>query len=148
VLPIAEKAYGKDHPRVAMLLFNLGLLQSDMDKPADALASHQRSLEIFEKRFGKDHFYVSYALLGVAAALVDLKRAHEALPVAERALAIRDKQADPTATAEADAELADVRAALGERSKARDAAKAALALYEQAGAKDRVTEMRAFLAKH
>jgi eukaryotic-like serine/threonine-protein kinase len=147
-LPMAEKAYGKDHPRVAMLLFNLGLLQNDMDKPADALASQQRSLEIFEKRFGKDHFYVSYALMGIAAALVDLKRAHEALPVAERALAIREKQGDPSATAEAHAELADVRAALGDRSKAREAANTALALYEKAGAADRVAEMRRFLAKH
>ena len=148
VLPMAEKAYGSDHPRVAMLLFNLGLLQNDMDRPADALASHQRSLAIFEKRFGKDHFYVSYALMGVSAALVDLKRAPEALPPAERAAAIRDKQSDPAAAAEAHAQLADVRAALGERGKARDEAKTALALYEKAGAKDRVAEMRTFLAKH
>jgi eukaryotic-like serine/threonine-protein kinase len=97
ILPMAEKAFGPEHPKVAMVLVNLGYHEEALDKPKDALDHHTRALAIFEKKFGKDGAYNSYALLGMGQDLIDLQRPADALPLYERAVEIRTKAGMPPA---------------------------------------------------
>ena len=77
-LRIFEKHYGKDHPRTATILANLGNIWGqlgDYEKKKDLLT---RALEIFEKHYGKDHPEIGTTLanLGVTwGALGDYEKA-------------------------------------------------------------------------
>jgi tetratricopeptide (TPR) repeat protein len=90
-LTLAEKAYGSDHPEVAIRVNNLGsVLKALGDLPA-AKEHYERALAIGEEVYGKDHPNVAIRVnnLGsVLRALGDLPAAKECF---ERALAIDEK---------------------------------------------------------
>jgi len=94
-LDITEKEFGPDHPDVATILNNLGVLyRSEGDYDA-AEPLYKRSLGIREKALGPDHPEVATSLnnLGV---LYASKGDHEkAEPLYKRALAIREKELGP-----------------------------------------------------
>ncbi|HUT75147.1 MAG TPA: FxSxx-COOH system tetratricopeptide repeat protein [Armatimonadota bacterium] len=94
-LAIDEKAFGPDHPQVAVVANNLGSVLQDQGDLAGARAHFERALAIDEKAFGPDHPKVAIRInnLGlVLQALGDLAgaRAHF-----ERALAIDEKAHGP-----------------------------------------------------
>ena len=54
-LAIDEKAFGPDHPNVAIAVDNLGLVLKDLGDPEGARTHFQRALRIFEHFLGKEH---------------------------------------------------------------------------------------------
>ncbi len=64
-LKIFEEVDGRDHPEVAICLFNIGRSYLQQGKPKEAEPAFRRSLAIVEKTFGRDH----RALIGVLEAL-------------------------------------------------------------------------------
>jgi hypothetical protein len=54
-LAVGEKALGPDHPDVAILLGNLGLVLKDLGEYAEARAALERALAILEKSLPPDH---------------------------------------------------------------------------------------------
>jgi tetratricopeptide (TPR) repeat protein len=149
-LSIFERAHGPDHPRVGLTLYNLGLLQLDMQDHAAALETFRRSAPIFEAKLGKDHVVLSYALRGIGGCLVKLGRTTEALPLLERAATIRAASGEPPVV------IGEVQAGLSEvlardpRTRARElaGARAAAARYEQTGDTRIAAEVRRWLDKH
>ncbi|NAT10664.1 hypothetical protein C4E22_03830 [ANME-1 cluster archaeon AG-394-G06] len=79
-LPIAEKAYGPDHPEVAAIVNNLGLVLKALGDLKGAKEHIVRALKIDEEAYGPDHPHVATDVnnLGlVLKALGDLKGAKE-----------------------------------------------------------------------
>ena len=149
-LRITEKAFGADHPRVAMELTNLGALQLERNELDAALASFTRSLTIFEAAVGKDHPYVTYPLRGIGEVLLDQKQDAKALPVLERALAIRVAGKLPAGMI-AETQFLVARARYADRSqhaRAIEDAKAALAAYEVDKDTDDIAEVKDWLRVH
>ena len=54
-LTLAEKAYGRDHPSVAIRVNNLELVLQDLGDPEVAKEHYERALEIFQSFLGEDH---------------------------------------------------------------------------------------------
>ena len=54
-LAIKERAYGSDHPEVALALANLGLAYGNLGDQAKARDMLERALAIFESAYGPDH---------------------------------------------------------------------------------------------
>jgi nucleoside phosphorylase/tetratricopeptide (TPR) repeat protein len=94
-LTIAEKAYGPEHPNVAIRLSNLGTVLHGAGDLKGAKERIERALTIAEKAYGPEHPTVGTLLsnLGtVLAELGDLKGAKERI---ERALTIAEKAYGP-----------------------------------------------------
>ena len=149
-LSAIASVYGSDHPRMAIGLGNYGFLQLKLEDPKGALASFEKSREIFEAKTGKNQPYVAFTLIGAGQALIRLKREADAVPKLERALAIG------TAAHIAPAQLAETHYYLAvalyanpaTRKRARAEATAALALYEKARSKHDADVTRKWLRKH
>jgi tetratricopeptide (TPR) repeat protein len=88
---IREKALGKDHPEVAVLLNNLALLYRIQGHYAEAEPLYQRSLVILEKALGKDHPNVANSLNNLAFLYYAQGHYAEAEPLFQRSLAIWEK---------------------------------------------------------
>ena len=54
-LAIDEKAFGPDHPNVAIRVNNLGMVLKDLGDLDGARKAYQRALAIFEMVLGADH---------------------------------------------------------------------------------------------
>ncbi|PXF60998.1 MAG: hypothetical protein C4B59_06525 [Candidatus Methanogaster sp.] len=90
-LVLAEKAYGRDHPSVAIRVNNLGRVLQDLGNLPAAKECFERALAIDEEVYGSDHPNVAIRVnnLGsVLRALGDLPAAKECY---ERALAIDEE---------------------------------------------------------
>jgi serine/threonine protein kinase/Flp pilus assembly protein TadD len=81
---------GPDHHTRAMALYNLGLLNRDLERFDRAEAYQREALAIRERALGSGHPIVAASLSALARALCDLGRDNEARPLQERALAIRE----------------------------------------------------------
>lgn len=53
-LTMAEQSYGKEHPKVAIILNNLGMLYEMQQKHSEAKSMFQRALRILEMTSGPD----------------------------------------------------------------------------------------------
>jgi tetratricopeptide (TPR) repeat protein len=140
-LAIGEKAYGLDHPEVAIRVNNLGLVLRDMGDLAGAREHFQRALAIGEKAYGPDHPTVARDvnnLGGVLQGLGDLvgARAHF-----QRALAIAEKVygSDHPEVATRVNNLGDVLRVLGDLAGARQHFQRALAIAEKVYGPDHPT---------
>ena len=149
-IQIYRNAYGGEHPRVAMGLGALAQLQGARNDYKGALASWQQALPIFEATLPGNHPNLSFALAGIGDALTELGRTPEAMSYLERALAIREHaKMAPAQIAEIHFYLAAALVtAPGTRARAIIEARAALAMYQQAGDDDDVRELQTWLAKH
>lgn len=87
-LAINEKAFGSDHPTIAIRLNNLAQLLSDTNRLDEAEPLMRRALAIDEKAFGGDHPNVARCLNNLAQLLSDTNRLSEAEPLMRRALSI------------------------------------------------------------
>jgi tetratricopeptide (TPR) repeat protein len=94
-LMIAEKSYGRDHPKVATVLSNLAALLADNNRLSEAEPLSRRALAIVEKRYGPDHPELATALDNLATLLGTDNRLTEAEPFFRRALAIAEKSYEP-----------------------------------------------------
>ena len=54
-MAIDEKTLGKDHPSVAITLFNLGVLYFSLGKKKQAIDSMQQAIDIYENKFPDGH---------------------------------------------------------------------------------------------
>ena len=87
-LAIDERAYGPDHPEVAIRLNNLAQLLQATNRLAEAEPLMRRALAIDERAYGPDHPDVAIRLNNLAQLLQDTNRLDEAEPPMRRALAI------------------------------------------------------------
>ncbi len=78
-IPLAERAYGADHPQVAALLSNLGIFYNEMGRNEESIRASLRGLAIRRKILSPGHpdFAKSYNTLGNAYS--DLNRFDDAL---------------------------------------------------------------------
>src|SRR5262249_61287347 len=91
-LAIYEKAFGPDHPEVALSLNNLAALYYSQGRYADAETLFKRSLAIREKALGPDHPDIALSL-NILAQLYDKQGLYtEALGFSRRAVAILAKR--------------------------------------------------------
>jgi tetratricopeptide (TPR) repeat protein len=83
---LKEVALGKDHPDVALSLANLALLQNELGRPAEALATANRAVSIFLSNGDPDSGQCANAYNSVGEAFILLGRYAEAeRPFAEAA---------------------------------------------------------------
>ena len=66
-LVIKERAYGRDHPEVALSLANLGLAYVALGDKPKALESLERARAIFESAYGPDHPHAEFCRANVEA---------------------------------------------------------------------------------
>ena len=92
---IFERALGPDHPRLAMLLSNRGMIYEEQARNGEAEASYQRAIEAWERSLGRDHANLAYPLNNLGLFYVRQERFGEAEPVLARALAIRIARLGP-----------------------------------------------------
>jgi tetratricopeptide (TPR) repeat protein len=89
-LEINEKAYGPDHPDVALSLNNLALLYNTQGRYAEAEPMYKRALEIKEKAYGPDHPDVATTVHNLAFLRYSQGEYGESEKLANRATKISD----------------------------------------------------------
>ena len=87
-LAIWEKAFGPEHPNVAIRLNNLAELLSATNRLAEAEPLYRRALAINEKSFGPEHPNVAIGLNNLALLLSVTNRLAEAEPLYRQVLRI------------------------------------------------------------
>lgn len=131
---IREKTLEPDNLNVADTLGLLAAAHTGIGAYDEAMALHERALEILEKRLGPDDDKVATELSGLAMAHVFSGAHEQAKPLYERALAIREKTVgtDDPEFAMVLNNLAGVDEHLGAFAEAKAHRTRALAIYEQA----------------
>ncbi len=92
---IFEKALGPEHPRIAMLLSNRGMIYEEQGKIDAAEAAYRGAIEAWEGSLGKEHANLAYPLNNLGLFYVRQERYAEAEPVLERGLSIRVARLGP-----------------------------------------------------
>jgi tetratricopeptide (TPR) repeat protein len=93
-LTIGEKAYGPDHPDIAIRLTNLGLILEELDDHRGARKCFERALKITEKAYGPDNPEMATKLDNLGSVLGNYNY-REARKCHERALKIMEKAYGP-----------------------------------------------------
>jgi tetratricopeptide (TPR) repeat protein len=86
-----EKAFGQDHPNVAISLNNLAELYRAQGKYSEAEPLYKRALVIWEKVLGPDHPHIATVLENMAEFYREIDREEEAKRLEERVKRIRSK---------------------------------------------------------
>ncbi len=134
-LPLAERAYGVDHPRVADLLVSLGnvaLAEGQLEQVGPA---YERALAIYQRALGAEHPRVTYAFENLGALRDKQGRFEEARGYFTRSLEITERAmgANHPDVGHALLNLAGaLRRRLGRLDEARAAAARAVAIEEAA----------------
>jgi eukaryotic-like serine/threonine-protein kinase len=133
-LPLLEKEWGPEHPEVAKVLNNTGLLLLDLDRPALALDYIRRSLAIRQAALGSKHPEVGKMLNNQGLALRQAGHMDEAVASFERAHALRLEVLGPDHpdVAKPLANLAAVELERGQLDRAAGYAEQALAIRARA----------------
>lgn len=107
-LRIREDSFGVEHPAVAAMLDTIGVHLRKMGRLDDALARHERAIEIYERRMGEgpEPPELAHLLASLGETLLLGQRPQDALTVLERALAMLEMRGAE------DSELAPVRFAI------------------------------------
>ncbi len=139
-LPLLEKEWGPQHPEVAGVLNNIGLLLLELDRPDVALDYIRRSLAIRETALGSQHPEVGKMLNNLGLALLRAGRDDEAIVSFERAHELRRRVLGPghPDVAKPLANLAAVQLQQGRLDAAAEHATQALAIRERAHGVDSV----------
>ena len=95
VLAINEKAFGPDHPSVALALNDLAELYKEEGRYADAEPLYKWALATWKKALGPDHPDVAQSLNNLADLYSAQGRYADAEPLYKRALAIFEKALGP-----------------------------------------------------
>ncbi len=94
-LRIDEKAFGPEHPEVAIDVNNLGNVLQDLGDLPGAKAAFERALRIDEKAFGPEHPNVAIDVNNLGSVLQDLGDLPGAKAAYERGLRIDEKAFGP-----------------------------------------------------
>ncbi len=89
VLELDRKIFGDHHPHVASDLLNLGAIQQEQGRNADAEPFYREALGIYESWYGPDHHETAATLTMIARALIPQGRNAEAAEMLKRSLDIR-----------------------------------------------------------
>ncbi|HEU0035274.1 MAG TPA: serine/threonine-protein kinase [Kofleriaceae bacterium] len=131
-LEVLEANLGPGHPDLVTALDGLGTIEFNQGEFAHALATLDRALAIARTALDRQHPEVGRVQANRGFALLELHRARDAEAAFTEALAIFDREGgDPMMVAEVVAALGRVDRALGERDRARERYRRALALREQ-----------------
>jgi tetratricopeptide (TPR) repeat protein len=130
-LALARQALGDGHPTLAIYDDKLAAAARARGRLRDALALHDQSLAARTAAYGETDRSVATSLLGRARTLLEADRPDDATRDATRALEIRTAQVGP-----ASPRLGEIIALQGEIAAATGDRRAALALYDRAGALD------------
>jgi serine/threonine-protein kinase len=95
VLEQSRTLFGRDHPRVADVLINLGASQADRGRYANAETYYRQALAALSAFYGADHFRTASAMTMLGRVLVYEKSFDEGVPLLERALAIQERVHGP-----------------------------------------------------
>ena len=90
-LKLAEKCYGPDHPEVATIIGNMGMLFLRTNRLQEAESYMEHVLKIDEKTYGSDHPNTARDLNNLAGLLQEINRLQEAESLMERSLKINEK---------------------------------------------------------
>ena len=140
-LPLAEEAYGPDHPPVAVIVNNLGLVLRDLGDLQGAKEHYERALKIDEEAYGPVHPEVAKDVINLGSvlkALGDLKGAKEHY---ERALKIGEKTYGPDHphVAIRVSNLGGVLQDLGDRKGAKELYERALTIFQKSLGEDHLS---------
>jgi serine/threonine-protein kinase len=91
ILAMDRELYGERHPHIADDLINLGAIQYERGRFADAERYYRQGLDITQAFYGKDHPATSSALTMLGRGLVSEGKLDEAAGILEQALAIQEK---------------------------------------------------------
>jgi len=132
-LAIDERAFGPDHPNIAIRVNNLGSVLQDLGDLAGARAAFERALAIDERAFGPDHPNVAIRVNNLGSVLYTMGDLAGARAAFERALAIDERAFGPDHPEVATDvnNLGMVVHALGDLAGARAAYERALAIFER-----------------
>jgi tetratricopeptide (TPR) repeat protein len=132
-LAVAEKAFGRESPKMADLLNDLGMVHKRQGRFGDAEAAYRRALDIAEKALGPDH--PSVATLYHNLGKLEHARGRYALgeSMARRSLAIHRKALGPDHPRVADdaAALASILDRLGRHDEAATVYRWAVPIFER-----------------
>jgi serine/threonine-protein kinase len=129
-LDIQERGLGPRARRVGITRINLGEVTLALGRHAEALEHFRRALDILEEVLGAKHPMTAMALSGEGESLLGLGRVRDALPPLERAAALEMPPQAAGATRFALARA--LWAGHGERARAIELARQALAVYAKA----------------
>jgi len=133
-LAIDEKAYGPEHPRVAVRANNIGLILKAQGDLPGALDFAKRALAIDERAYGPEHPRVATLANNVGMILKDQGDLPRALEYAKRSLEIDEKAYGPEhpKVAIRAGNIGTILQAQGDSPEALEHAKRALAIHEKA----------------
>jgi len=121
-----------DDAHTAAIIANIGLVQREVERFEEALASLQRALAIKERVYGTEHHEVASTLSNLGKVQSDLGRFEEALASLQRALAIKERVhgTEHHEVASTLTNLGKVQSDLGRLSDAESSARRALAIFQ------------------
>ena len=93
-LALRLKVYGPDHPDVAAVHNNLGMLAAYL-RPRDALSHLERAVAIFERSLGREHPDTAKALMNLGRLVAELDELDRSLEYNQRALAVAERGLGP-----------------------------------------------------
>jgi len=127
---LMEKVEGPEHPDIAIVENNIGLILQEMNRLDEALVHMKRASDLAAKVLGPDHPRVSMSLCNAGEVLNALKRYDEARAAIERALQIWKRAgSSPFYVAWALTNLGEADLGLGRTKEARSHLEEAIQLY-------------------
>ncbi|MDR9364500.1 MAG: serine/threonine-protein kinase [Balneolaceae bacterium] len=88
-LKIYRANYEDDrHPAIPQVISHIGIILDDQEKYEEALADHQKALELFRELKGEDHPDVVYAMNNLASVMTKMGNVEEALAMQVDAAAL------------------------------------------------------------
>jgi len=142
-LEMYKRSLGPTHRQVSDGMDALAELLRYEGRYAEAVEVSKKALELKVNALGKDAPDLTYSLIGLGLGYLGLGQGARAAPHFERALKLSVE--DPRKQAEASFGLARALASTGDRARARDLAKEALATFRQRGDVDEAKEITDWL---
>lgn len=142
---LAEAQLGKGHPGLGLYLDKLAIAARERGRVGEALARHERALELRRQVYGDDDRAVATTLLRRAQTRIEAGKLSDAEGDLTRAREIRAKVHGPShrRLAEIDLVRGDAAAARGDRARARELYQGALGLDPRLDVSTRLAEVGA-----
>jgi tetratricopeptide (TPR) repeat protein len=136
--------FGSQHPKMAVVWNDLGLLAENSEKFKEAETLYRRALAVQEKAYGGVHPEVGTTLNNLGNATGAQGRWKEAEPLLRRALRVLEQTLGPRnrRVAACAANLASLLAALDRRKEALALYRRAVSIYEADGDSDSARQIR------
>lgn len=144
-----EKELGTVHPKVAVVLNDIGMLLESREDFQGAEALYRRALAIQSKVLGSTHPEVGTTLNNLGGAVGASGKLDAAEPLLRQALRVLEQTLGPrhSRAAACAGNLADLLTALGRPTEARTLYARAIAIYDALGDEDSARQVREALGK-